>query len=210
MKLSEQQVGVFTQSLASSSPAPGGGSASALMGAQGAALLAMVCTLTLGKPACAPHHAAAETVRAEAEALRQQFLDVMERDTEAFLVVSAAYAMPKAGEAERARRSAEIQRGLALCTRTPLEMMRLARRALELAETLYGGFNENAASDLGVAVLSLSACVRGAWLNVLINLGSLKDQTLARQVREEGTGLVNSALRTADRLYRQLEESLQA
>ena len=209
MRLVEQQVQVFTQSLASDSPAPGGGSASALMGAQGAALTAMVCSLTAGKAKYAEYQALAEETHAKAEALRQRFLAVMDQDTEAFLTVSAAYAMPKSTDAERSERSAAIQKGLELCTETPLLMMELSAQALELTAGLLGRFNENAASDLGVAALSLSACLRGAWLNVLINVGSLKDQVKARQFYEQGEALLHRALTLSDQAYQSITHILQ-
>ena len=101
-------------------------------------------------------------VQTRAEALRYALLDVMDRDTEAFLQVSRAFPMPKSTEEEKATRSAAIQKGLELCTQTPLEIMKLAAEALDLAASLLGRFNENAASDLGVAVLSLQAGLRGA------------------------------------------------
>ena len=209
MKLVEQQVQTFTQSLSSDSPAPGGGSASALMGAQGAALTAMVCALTVGKAKYAAHQALAEETRAKAEALRQRFLEVIDQDTEAFLTVSAAYAMPKATEEERLERSAAIQRGLALCTETPLLMMELSAQGLELTAALLGRFNENAASDLGVAAAALGACLRGAWLNVLINVGSLKDKALARHYQAQGEILLERALPLSEKVYQSITNILQ-
>ena len=208
MKLVEQQVGQFTQSLASDSPAPGGGSASALMGAQGAALIAMVCALTGGKEKCAQHQALAEDTRRRASELQAQLLEAVDRDTEAFLTISSAYAMAKTTPEEKAARSAAIQRGLETCTRSPLGMMTLASQALDLAEGLLGRFNENAASDLGVAVLSLAACARGAWLNVLINVGSLKDQALAQALRQQGEELLSKILAQVEWVYRQIEDIL--
>ena len=100
MLLAERQVDDFTKVLASDAPAPGGGSAAALAGAVGAALTAMVCTLTAGRKKYAEHEEFVLGVQEEAEALRKQFMDVMDRDTEAFLVISRAYGMPKATDEE--------------------------------------------------------------------------------------------------------------
>ena len=208
MKLVEQQVQQFTQSLASSAPAPGGGSASALMGAQGAALVAMVCRLTEGSAKYAPHHALAGETRAQAEGVAEKFLSVIDRDTEAFLTISRAYAMAKTTPEEKARRSAAIQEGLVACTRTPLEMMELAVQALALAKGLLGRFNENAASDLGVAALSLGACTQGAWLNVLINIGSLKDGAQAAEFRTRGEALLGQALPLAEEVHQAISALL--
>lgn len=204
MKLSDMQVTQFLQVTASDAPAPGGGSVAALEGALGAALTAMVCTLTEGKRQYAQHRDFVLQVQAEAAALQEKFMDVMDRDTEAFLVVSRAYAMPKATEEEKAARSAAIQKGLEGCTATPFEMMELAAQTIRLTESLLGRFNESAASDLGVAALSLRAAVQGAWLNVLINIGSLKDKELAEQYRIKGQTLVDGVVAAADRVYAQV------
>lgn len=201
MKLAELQVNEFTRVLASDAPAPGGGSAAALEGALGAALTAMVCTLTAGKKQFAEQSEALLAVQAQAESLRARFLDVMDRDTEAFLVVSAAYAMPKSTDEEKSARSAAIQRALVGCTETPFEMMELAAETVELTASLLGRFNTSAASDLGVSALSLRAAVQGAWLNVLINIGSLKDRALAEQSRSRGAALVEQVLERADAVY---------
>jgi len=205
MKLAEQPVSGFTEALASDAPAPGGGSAAALMGAQGAALTAMVCALTLVKN---PESSLASSTREKALALRLRFLEELDRDTEAFLTVSDAYAMPKATEAERQARSGAIQRGLDLCTQVPLRVMTLSREALALTEGLLGQFNENAASDLGVAALSLRSCAKGAWYNVRINIGSLKDKGLAAQYREQGETLLAEALSAAEAVERYIDGHL--
>ena len=201
MKLSEQTVAGFTGLLASDAPAPGGGSVAALEGAFGAALTAMVCALTAGREKYAAHQALIADVQKRAEALRPRLLEVMDRDTEAFLTVSAAFALPKGTEEEKAARSQAIQRGLELCTEVPLEGMELAGEALELAGSILGKCNESAASDLGVAALSLRAGIQGAWLNVLINIGSLKDTALAEDYRKKGEALLAQALPLADQIY---------
>lgn len=201
MKLAELKVNGFTELLASDAPAPGGGSAAALEGGIGAALTAMVCELTAGKKQYAEHRDFILEVQKKAEALRVRFVDVMDRDTEAFLVVSDAFAMPKGTDEEKAARSAAIQAGLVKCTETPFEMMEMATETLELAASILGKFNEAAASDLGVAALSLRSGIQGAWLNVLINIGSLKDKELAADFRAKGEALLARALPLADQVY---------
>lgn len=201
MKLAQLQVSEFTQLLASDAPAPGGGSAAALEGAIGAALTAMVCELTAGKKQYAEHKDFILETQKKAEALRVRFNDVMDRDTEAFMVVSNAFGMPKSTEEEKAARSAAIQKGLVCCTETPFEMMQLAAQTIELTASVLGRFNESAASDLGVAALSVRSAVQGAWLNVLINIGSLKDRELAESYRARGTVLLEKTLALADQVY---------
>ena len=201
MLLAERQVDDFTKVLASDAPAPGGGSAAALAGAVGAALTAMVCTLTAGRKKYAEHEEFVLGVQAEAEALRKQFIDVMDRDTEAFLVISRAYGMPKATDEEKAERSNAIQAGLVECIKTPMEMMELSLRTVQLTDSLLGRFNTSSASDLGVGALSLRTAVQGAWLNVLINIGSLKDRELAESYRSKGEKLVQQVLALSDHVY---------
>ena len=204
MKLADMQVTQFCDVLASDAPAPGGGSTAALEGALGAALTAMVCGLTTVGKSREKYAEYQEFVLAsqkKALDLKARFVDVMDRDTEAFNVVSAAFGMPKATDEEKAARSAAIQKGLEGCTRTPFEIMELAAETLELTAELLGKTNDSAASDLGVSALSMRAAIQGAWLNVLINIGSLKNKELAEDYRKKGEALLAKALPLADQIY---------
>lgn len=204
MKLADMQVTQFCDVLASDAPAPGGGSTAALEGALGAALTAMVCGLTTvgkSKEKYAEYQEFVLASQKKALDLKARFVDVMDRDTEAFNVVSAAFGMPKATDEEKAARSAAIQKGLEGCTRTPFEMMELAAETLELTAELLGKTNDSAASDLGVSALSMRAAIQGAWLNVLINIGSLKNKELAENYRKKGEELLAKALPLADQIY---------
>lgn len=204
MKLADMQVTQFCDVLASDAPAPGGGSTAALEGALGAALTAMVCGLTTvgkSKEKYAEYQEFVLASQKKALDLKARFVDVMDRDTEAFNVVSAAFGMPKATDEEKAARSAAIQKGLEGCTRTPFEMMELAAETLELTAELLDKTNDSAASDLGVSALSMRAAIQGAWLNVLINIGSLKNKELAEDYRKKGEELLAKALPLADQIY---------
>lgn len=204
MKLADMQVTQFCDVLASDAPAPGGGSTAALEGALGAALTAMVCGLTTvgkSKEKYAEYQEFVIESQKKALDLKTRFVDVMDRDTEAFNVVSAAFGMPKATDEEKAARSAAIQKGLEGCTATPFEMMELALETLELTAELLGKTNDSAASDLGVSALSLRAAIQGAWLNVLINIGSLKNKDLAEDYRKKGEDMLTKALPLADKIY---------
>ena len=211
MKLADMQVTQFCDVLASDAPAPGGGSTAALEGALGAALTAMVCGLTTVGKSREKYAEYQEFVLAsqkKALDLKARFMDVMDRDTEAFNVVSAAFGMPKATDEEKAARSAAIQKGLEGCTATPFEMMELAVETLELTAELLGKTNDSAASDLGVSALSLRAAIQGAWLNVLINIGSLKNKELAEDYRKKGEAMLEKALPLADKIYAAVVASL--
>lgn len=208
MKLAELKTAEFVDLLASDAPAPGGGSAAALEGALGAALTAMVCGLTVGKKKYAEFQELAEEAQKKATDLKARFVDVMDRDTEAFNVVSAAFGMPKETDEEKAARSAAIQKGLEGCTKTPFEMMELAVETLELTASILGKSNDSAASDLGVSALSLRAAIQGAWLNVLINIGSLKNKELAEDYRAKGETLLAKALPLADQIFDAVVKSM--
>ena len=198
MQLAELTVRGFADLLGSDAPAPGGGSAAALAGALGAALTAMVGSLTVGR----------ETLE-KARDLEHRFLDVMERDTEAFNAVSAVFAMPKGTDQEKEARAAAMQEALQGCTKTPFEMMELSLEALRLTDGLVDRSNASAASDLGCAALHLGSAVQGAWLNVLINLGSIRDAAFAAQYRTRGQILLDEALPLAQSIYDRVLKAVQ-
>ena len=211
MKLADMTVTQFVDTVASDAPAPGGGSVAALEGSIGAALTAMVANLTQGRKKYAEYAEYAAEVEKKGNELKARLLDVMDRDTEAFNVVSAAFGMPKATDEEKAARSAAIQEGLKGCTRTPMEMMELCADAIALAASLLErGFNDTSASDLGVAFLSLKSGMQGAWLNVLINIGSLKDRAFAEDCRKRGELLLERALPLADAGFAKIVEMIRA
>ena len=112
MKLVEMKVNEFVDLMASDEPAPGGGAAPALEGAQGAALTAMVCALTVGKKKYADVQELAIESQKKGNELKAQFVDVIDRDTEAFNAVSAVFAMPKDTDEEKAARKAAMQEAL--------------------------------------------------------------------------------------------------
>ena len=208
MKLAEMQVTEFVNLMASDAPAPGGGSAAALEGALGAALTAMVCALTVGKKKYADVQELAVESQKKAEDLKARFVDVMDRDTEAFNAVSAVFAMPKDTDEQKAARKAAMQEALKGCTKTPFEMMQLACETLELTRSLVGRLNASAASDLGCSALSLRVALQGAWLNVLINISGIADEAFAAEYRKNGEALLAKALPLADEIYEEILKTM--
>lgn len=208
MKLIEMTVSGYLDILASDAPAPGGGSAAALCGAQGAALAAMVASFTIGRKKFAEFEENAISVRDAELALAEKLKIQVDRDTEAFNLVAAAFKLPKTTDEEKAARSAAIQAGTLVSTQVPFETMELALEALRTAEKLLAGFNDGAASDLGVAAGNLLTCVRGAWMNVCINLGSLKDREKAESFRSRGQELLREAQTLAGVISYRAEESI--
>lgn len=208
MKLAEMQVTEFVNLMASDAPAPGGGSAAALEGALGAALTAMVCALTVGKKKYADVQELAVKSQKKADDLKARFVDVMDRDTEAFNAVSAVFAMPKDTDEQKAARKAAMQEALKGCTKTPFEMMQLACETLELTRSLVGRLNASAASDLGCSALALRAAIQGAWLNVLINISGIADEAFAAEYRANGQVLLDKALPLADEIYEEILKTM--
>ncbi len=208
MELSELTVRSFANLLGSDAPAPGGGSASALAGSLGAALIAMVNALTLGRKKYADYQAISQECFEQASALKENFLNAMEKDTEVFNEFSAAMALPKETPEEKAVRSAAMQEALKRCIESPLHMMELCLEAVKLADGSIGKTNVNALSDLGVGALMLGAAVHGAWLNVLINLGGLKDEAAAAAYRIKGEQLLNDTVKLANLVYERVLNAL--
>lgn len=200
-KLVRMTVEEYIDTVASSSPAPGGGSASALCGAQGAGLVTMVAGLTVGKKKYADREEAAKAVIEGGMPCVDGLKGQIDRDTEAFELVSSAFKLPKETDEEKKARSAAIQAGTLTATEVPFDTMKMALEALRNARGLLEGFNTSAASDLGVAALELLACVKGAWLNVLINIGSLKDRERAERFRAEGLEILAEAQTLSDEIY---------
>lgn len=201
MELSELTVRSFANLLGSDAPAPGGGSAAALSGALGAALSAMVSALTLGRKKYADFQELAQSGFERGSALKEALLEAMEHDTAVFNDFSAAMALPKETPEEKEIRSAAMQKALARCIESPLHVMELSYESTKLASELLGKTNSNALSDLGVAALMLGAAVQGAWLNVLINLGGLKDEAAAAAYRTKGEKLLSDTMALSQDLY---------
>jgi len=169
-QLTDLSVQAFLDRLGSSDPVPGGGSASALAAAMGAALVAMVAELTIGRPAYAEHEETVRKLRFDALDRRAELLDLAQQDADAYDLVVAARHMPKVSDAERAARTEAIGAATVAATHAPLRIAVVASEVLDLAERIAPIGNRNAASDAGVAALLAAAGLRGAVLNVRINL----------------------------------------
>lgn len=207
-KLVDLTVREYLDVLKSDAPAPGGGSVSALAGAQGAGLLKMVCDLTLGKEKYKDFEAAVKEVRPVFEEAEEALTAGIDRDTEAFNMVMAAFGMPKDSDEEKAARREAIQKGTVASTEAPLENMKQAFRALEAAEKLAGKFNPNCMSDFGVGIINLKLCIQGAFMNVKINLPGIKDEGLAAELAKQADEIMLDGTGIADGLYEYAMEGL--
>ena len=178
--LKDQPVQQFLDELASKAPTPGGGSAAAIMAAMGAALVSMVCNLTLGKKNYAAVEEEIKAVLARSEDLRIHLTEMVRADVEVFDQVMAAYGMPKANEEDKQVRGLAIQAALQAATDVPLACAKASAEVIELSRIVSAKGNKNVVSDAGVAVLAAYAALKSAALNVYVNVAALKDESFAQ------------------------------
>jgi formiminotetrahydrofolate cyclodeaminase len=189
MKLTSMTTSELLAAFRSSEPTPGGGSASALAGAVGASLLAMVAGLPKPRATSDDEVQRLGDTGAQCSALAVQLEALIDEDSAAYDLVVGAFRMPKGTDEEKAARTAGIQRALTAATEAPLNVMRRCAEALALAPVVGALGNQNASSDVAIARGLLSAGLTGARENVEINLGSLKDEAYVARIREESTAL---------------------
>ena len=174
--MNTETVEEWLDALASEAPTPGGGAAAAMSAAVAAALISMVCNLTVGKPRYAEHEQTMIAARSRADGLRRDALALAEADARAFSAVTAAYKLPKATEEDRQTRTRAIQAALADAADVPLRTAVLAATVIELAAEILPGANVNDISDVAVAASSARAALDAAVLNVEVNLAAMRDE----------------------------------
>lgn len=180
----------FLTEAASATPAPGGGSVSALVGALGAALTSMVCELTTEKDADQATLAQVAQAKTEAMALMDSLKQAVDRDTQVFNKVMDAYRMPKATDEEKQRRSAAIQNSLKEAADEPCRAAELSLEVMKKAHIMLKIGNKNAASDAAVAGLLAHAALHGALYNVKINIGVIKDAEYVSSMKRRSDALI--------------------
>ena len=200
--LVERSVNKFLDELASSSPAPGGGSVAALAGAIGASLTSMVCNLTIGKKKYADVEDDIKKLLEESEVLRKRFSKLVDDDTVAFNKVMEAYGLPKESEGQKALRSAAIQEATKEAALVPLEVMKHVIDALALTKVVATKGNQNSISDIGVSALMLHAASEAAALNVLLNLQSIKDVDFVGWKSEDVASLLKTSSNAAEEIMK--------
>ena len=206
--LTEKPVTVFVDELASSAPAPGGGSAAALSGALGAALVSMVCNLTIGKKKYADVQEDIQAILEKSEALRHRLLELLEADVQVYTKVSQAMKMPRETEEQKQARAAALQEALKAATLVPLQVAEACVQVMDLCRPVAEKGNKNAVSDAGVGVLMAEAGLRSAALNVLINLAWIKDQDFVAEKRAELEALLEGKAELRDEVYNYVVENL--
>lgn len=185
MKLTDKTVTALLEAFRSPEPTPGGGSAAALAGAMGASLLAMVAGLPKSRAASAEDAARLKAAGERCAAIASDLAGLVDRDSEAYGLVLAAYRKAKETDEEKAARSAAIQAGMRAAIAAPLDVMRACAAAAEQGVVVAAMGIASASSDVAVAFELLGAGLRSAKLNVEINLGSVKDEAYAEKVGGE-------------------------
>ena len=190
----------FINELASKAPTPGGGGASAYCGALATALASMVGNLTVGKKTYAAVEDEVKEALAQLEEQRNKFVELIDKDAQAFEPLSRAYRLPRATSEELAHKNKVMQQALIGATEVPLEIMEICAQVTTSKFLAHNG-SRLALSDVGVAVLFAKAALKGASLNVYANASSMANEAQARSYIQQADCLIEEYGALADELY---------
>ena len=207
--ITQNSIDRFLERLASADPTPGGGSAAAIMGAMGAALVSMVCNVSIGKKGCEAAEPELREVLAHSETLRLRLAAMVGEDVAAFDGLMAAYKLPKASDADKARRAEAIQSSLRRATEVPLDCARACAEVIALSRRACEHGYRHVISDAGVGVAAAYSALRSAALNVYINAPSLKDRGFAQACVAQIDKLVELNEVEADAVYELVRRKLE-
>lgn len=189
----------FIDRLASGEPVPGGGSAAAVAGSLGAALVSMVAALSEDRPKYAQHAALHAEAGAAGKRLAERFLALADDDAAAYAGFGSAMRMPRDTEAERETRAAAIRQAARQASQVPFETVEACLEMVGYAEALAGRSNRSASSDLEVAGLMAVAASHAAAANVLVNLPAIEDEAVSKELLSRTQQMVDDVDRLADR-----------
>jgi formiminotetrahydrofolate cyclodeaminase len=191
----------FVSVLASNAPVPGGGGASALVGAVGTALGNMVGSLTVGKKKYADVEEEIKELMKRADSLQQQLLDCVEKDAEVFEPLARAYGMPKDTEEQKAAKAEVMARVLKDACEVPMEIMRKCCEGIDICDEFAAKGSRLAVSDAGVGVAFCKSALLGASLNVFINTKAMADREYAEKINEEADAMLKDYTVKADAVF---------
>ncbi len=191
----------FINELASKAPTPGGGGASAYCGALATALASMVGNLTVGKKTYAAVEDEVKEALIQLEEQRNKFVELIDKDAQAFEPLSRAYRLPRATSEELAHKNKVMQQALVGATEVPLEIMEICAQVITTSKFLAHNGSRLALSDVGVAVLFAKAALKGASLNVYANASSMVNEAQARSYIQQADCLIEEYGALADELY---------
>lgn len=192
-KLVRKDLIAFADATASESPAPGGGSVSAYVGALGVSLATMVANLSSHKRGWDDRWEEFSEVAARGQALKDALLRAVDEDTDAFNAIMAAFGMPNTTPEEKAARKAAIQAATKVAIEVPYKVMELSFRSFELIRQMVATGNPNSVTDAGTGALCARAAVYGAFLNVKVNASGLNDKEYAAKVVADGERVIRAA-----------------
>lgn len=198
----------YLDRLASSAPEPGGGSASALAAAVGAALVSMVANLTVGKEKYADVQGSIQELLAASEKVRNRLQELVQEDTEVYGVLAKAFKMPRETDEEKQKRNEAVQAACKEATMVPYAIAEQCLEVAKLSEVAADIGNVNAVSDAGVAALLAEACAQCAALNVKINLGTIRDASFNEEKWTGIQDILARALELKDRVVKVTYEKL--
>ncbi len=198
----------FLSELASSSPAPGGGSVAALSGALGCALSSMVCNLTIGKEKYTNVQDEIKAVFSNSEKLRKELTTFIDKDTEAFNEVMKAFKMPKETDQQKNKRKQAIQQAFKKAALVPLETAQICEKILDVALVVAEKGNQSSITDAAVSALMANAGVKSAILNVRINLGSIKDEKFVENTISELEKIESNSSDKTDKIMKIVNEKI--
>ncbi len=204
----QQQLQSFLDQLASKASTPGGGSAAAIMGAMGAALVSMVANFTVGKKKYEHVEQEMQALLQQSEDLRTRLTGMIQADIDVFNNVMDAYGMAKETEEEKAARSKAIQSALKEATDVPLACAQLCADVIGLCRPVAEKGNLNVISDAGVAVLAAHAALRSAALNVYINIGGIRDEAFVNDRRDKLEQILSGADIDTETVYELVKSKL--
>jgi len=207
-EIKDKSVQTFIDELASKAPTPGGGSAAAVMGAQAAALISMVCNLTIGKPKYVEVEEDMRALLEKSEALRETLTGMIKVDVDVFDRLMATYGLAKDSDEEKAARSSAIQAVLKEATVVPLACARACAETIVLSRIAAEKGNVGVISDAGVAVMAGYGALKSAALNVYINAGGLKDRAFADAKLAELEAILDGVDVEAEEIYQIVKAKL--
>ena len=178
--IKDKPVQFFLDELAGKSSTPGGGSAAAIIGAMGAALISMVANFTVGKKNYEAVEVEIKAILTRSEELRAELTGMVKADVDVFNKVMGAYGMPRDTDEQKEKRTIAIQAALKEATDVPLACAKLCAEVIKLCLPVAEKGNKGVISDAGVAVLAGYAALRSAALNVYINIGAIKDESFVQ------------------------------
>ncbi len=204
MKLTERTCKDFADVLASKEAVPGGGGAAALVGALGVALNSMVANFSIGKKKFKDVEDKHREILERGYALKDQLIELIDKDAENFLPLSKAYGIKALTDEEKAEKDKVLQDALKVACSAPVQMVECIYQSILLHEELVDISSKLIISDIGVGVQCLKAALYSAQLNVVINVNSIKDEEYTSQVRENTEEMVEKGSRIADQVYKKV------